>query len=129
MANEGDELEVNYISVVQAIKLIPRTFDGNPKLLREFIEGADAAVEVVDPNHQQLLLKFIESKIVGDAKDRLLARTERNTWIQVKAILEENFSVRRTLEYYAGVLFTAKQSTHETVAQWGSRLDNIAIDL
>lgn len=72
MANEGDELEVNYISVVQAIKLIPRTFDGNPKLLREFIEGADAAVEVVDPNQQQLLLKFIESKIVGDAKDRLL---------------------------------------------------------
>lgn len=132
MADENDlenDQDNNYISVVQAIKLIPSTFDGNPKLLREFIEGVEAAIQVVHPNKQQLLLKFIESKITGDAKDRLLARTERETWIQVKNILEENFSVRRTLEYYAGVLFTSRQGMNETVAQWGSRLDGMAVDL
>lgn len=131
MASEGDIdiSEESYIPVVQAVKLIPRTFDGNPKHLREFIEGVEAAVQVVHPTKQPLLLRFIESKISGDAKDRLLARTERETWIQVKAILEENFSVRRTLEYYAGILFNSKQSTNETVAQWGSRLDGIAMDL
>lgn len=37
MANEGNDDE-NFISVVQAVKLIPRNFDGNPKHLREFIE-------------------------------------------------------------------------------------------
>jgi hypothetical protein len=46
------------------------------------------------PAKQPLLLKFIESKITGEAKDRLLARTERNTWEQFRAILEENYAVK-----------------------------------
>jgi hypothetical protein len=118
-----------YISVVQAVKLISITFDGNPKQLREFCDGVEAARQVVHPAKQQLLLKFIESKITGEAKDRLLARTERNTWEQVRAILEENYAVKRTLEYYAGILFTTKQGANETIAQWGSRIDNMGIEL
>jgi hypothetical protein len=35
----------------------------------------------------------------------------------------------RTLEYYAGFLFTTKQGINETVARWGSRIDNMGIDL
>jgi SMC interacting uncharacterized protein involved in chromosome segregation len=125
MADDENE----YISVVQAAKLIPKSFDGNPKHLREFCEGVEAAIQVVHPTKQQLLLKFIESKISGEAKDRLLARTERNTWEQIRAILEENYAVKRTLEYYAGMLFTTKQGMTETVAQWGSRIDNMGLDL
>ncbi|PNF16929.1 hypothetical protein B7P43_G03694 [Cryptotermes secundus] len=58
--------EIEYISVVQAVKLISRTFEGNPKHLREFCEGVEAARQVVHPLHQPLLLKFIESKIAGE---------------------------------------------------------------
>jgi hypothetical protein len=76
-----------------------------------------------------LFLKFIESKITGEAKDRLLARSERDTWAQVKASLEENYAVKRTLEYYGSLLFTAKQNNGETIAQWGSRIDNLGLDL
>jgi hypothetical protein len=121
--------ENEYIFVVQAVKLIPKSFDGNPKQLREFCEGVEAAKLVVHPIKHPLLLKFIESKITGEAKDRLLAREGRNSWEQIKSILEENYAVRRTLEYYAGVLFTSKQGVSETVAQWGSRIDNMGIDL
>ncbi|KAJ4425611.1 hypothetical protein ANN_27807 [Periplaneta americana] len=84
----------DFVSVAQAIKLIPKPFDGNPKFLREFCEAVESAREVVAPAKQQLLLKFVESKITGEAKDRLLARTARNSWAEVKAILEENYSVR-----------------------------------
>lgn len=129
MADEQEGSEGDFISVVQAVHLIPQNFDGNPKNLRAFIEGADAACQVTRPSKHPLLVKFIESKITGDAKDRLLARTERHTWAQIKQILEENFAVRRTLEYYAGILFTSKQGATETVAQWGSRLDAMAMDL
>jgi hypothetical protein len=125
MAEEDSE----YISVVQAVKLIPRNFNGNPKELREFCEGVESAKQVVHPSKYPLLLKFIESKITGEAKDRLLARLERNTWEQIKAILEENYAVKRTLEYYAGILFTSKQAPNESVAQWGSRIDGMGIDL
>jgi hypothetical protein len=123
------EEENEYISVVQAVKLIPRSFDGNPKYLREFCDGVKAARQIVYPTKYPLLLKFIESKITGEAKDRLLAISERNTWEQVRGILEENYAVKRTLEYYAGLLFTAKQENHESVAQWGSRIDNIGLDM
>jgi hypothetical protein len=113
MAEPGED---NYfISVVQAVKLIPRNFEGNPKELREFCQGVETAIQVVHPTNHPLL--FIESKITGEAKDRLLARSERDAWDQIKAILEENYAARKTLEYYSGILFNAKQATTETVAQ------------
>jgi hypothetical protein len=125
MAEEDSE----YISVVQAVKLIPKRFNGNPKELREFCEGVESARQVVHPSKYPLLLKFVESKITGEAKDRLLARIERNSWEQIKSILEENYAVKRMLEYYAGVLFTSKQTPNESVAQWGSCIDGMGIDL
>jgi hypothetical protein len=114
---------------MQAVKLIPRNFDGNPRQLREFCESVESVRQVVHPTKQPLLLKFIQSKITGEGKDRLLARSERDTWAQVKSILEENYAVKRTLEYYASLLFTAKQNSGETVAQWGSRIDNLGLGL
>jgi hypothetical protein len=131
MADEDLERdgEGAYIPATQAVKLIPRPFEGNPKQLREFIEGAEAAIEVTHPRQRELVLKFIVAKIQGDAKDKLLARVERDTWPQIKGILEENYLVRRTLEYYTGALFNSRQSPAETVAQWGARLDTLAMDL
>ena len=123
------DLNGDYISVPQASKLIPFSFDGNPRLLREFIEGVEAAHQLVHPNKHGLLLKFVEAKITGEAKERVLARTHRPDWPAVKSILEESYAIKRTLEYYAGTLFNARQNDKETVAQWGARLDLITIDL
>jgi len=58
-----------------------------------------------------LLFKFVCAKI-GGAKTKLLARTHVNNWEQVKAVLEENYSVRRTLDYYAHRAFTSKQNAN-----------------
>ena len=71
MAEEQEQVEIEdrFISVIQAVKLIPLNFDGDPKQLSAFIEGVEAAIEVVHPAKQKLLLKFVESKITGDAKD------------------------------------------------------------
>jgi hypothetical protein len=124
----GEDAEI-YISATQAAKLIPRPFEGDPKQLREFIEGAESAIEVTHPRERELILKFILAKIQGDAKDKLLARIERDTWPQIKGILEDNYLVRRTLEYYTGTLFSSRQDPTETVAQWGPRLDTLSMDL
>jgi hypothetical protein len=94
-----------------------RNFDGNPEDLREFCEGVQSARQVVGLSKHLLLLKFMELKITGEAKDRLLARTERNKWEQIRSILEKNYCVERTLEHYAGLLFTSKQGINKTVAQ------------
>jgi hypothetical protein len=39
---------------------------------------------MVHPSKQELLLKFVVAKIQGDAKNKLLASVERNTWRQIK---------------------------------------------
>jgi hypothetical protein len=131
MADEDPERdgEGAYISVTQAVKLIPRPSEGNPKQLREFIEVAEAAIAVTHPGKRELLLKFIVAKIQGDAKDKLLAKVGSDTWPQIRGILEENYLVNRTLEYYTGTLLNSRQGPTETVAQWGARLDTLAMDL
>jgi hypothetical protein len=118
-----------YISVPRAVQLIPKSFNGNPLELREFIQNVEATYEVVDPADYSLLLKFVCAKIGGEAKTKLLSRTHLDTWEQVKAVLEENYSVRRTLDYYAHRAFTSRQSQAETISQWGARMDTVCGDL
>jgi hypothetical protein len=98
-----------YMFVSRAVHLIPKSFIGNPLELREFILNVEATYEVADPADYSLLLKFVCVKIGGEAKTKL-SRTHLDTWEQVKAVLQENYSVRRTLDYYAHRAFTSKQS-------------------
>ena len=48
-------------------------------------------------------------------KSKLLARTHVDNWEHAKAILEENYIVRRTLDYYAHEAFNSKQGQNETM--------------
>ena len=66
-----------YISVPQAIQLIPKPFDGNPAELREFIQNVESTYEVVDPLDHELLFKFVRAKVAGEEKNKLLARTHK----------------------------------------------------
>ena len=87
--------------------LIPKQFIGYPVELREFSQNMEAAYEVVEPSHYSLQCKFVCANIGGEAKTKLLARTHMNNWQQAKAVLEENYSVRRTLDYYAHIAFNS----------------------
>jgi hypothetical protein len=118
-----------YISVTTAVQLIPKFFNGNPLELREFIQNVESAYEVVDPIDYNLLLKFVCAKIGGKAKTKLLSRTHIHTWEQVRAVLEENYTIRRTLYYHAHRAFTSKQNLNETISQWGARMDTVCGDL
>jgi len=100
-SSDGNEPHSNrYISVPKATQLIPKQFTGNPVELREFIQNVEAAYEVVDPFNYNLLFKFDCAKIGGEAITKLLARKHMNNGEQAKAEIEENYSVRRTLDYY-----------------------------
>jgi hypothetical protein len=111
------------------MQLIPKPFTGNPVELREFIQNVDATYEVVEPSNYGLLFKFVCGRIGGAAKSKLLARTHVDNWEHAKAILEENYSVRKTLDYYAHKAFNSKQGQNENLSQWGARMDTICGDL
>jgi len=119
----------HYCSVAEAMKLITQPFDGNKKKLREFIENVDVAFELVHPSKHEILLKFVKTKITGDARSKLIVRDLTHTWELVRGILEENYAIRRTLDYYACKMFSARQEKGESVASWGSRIDEMQTDL
>ena len=55
--SSSDRKESNsnrYISVPEAMQLIPKQFTGNPVELREFIQNVEAAYEVVEPANYSL---------------------------------------------------------------------------
>ena len=47
----------------------------------------------------------------------------------VIGILEENYAIRRTLDFYACRMFSARQEKYESVASWGSRIDERKTEL
>jgi len=54
------------------MKLITHPFDGNERKLREIIENVDVAFELVHPSKYEILLKFVKTKITGDARSKLM---------------------------------------------------------
>jgi hypothetical protein len=58
-----------------------------------------------------------------------MVRDLTHTWALVKGILEENYAVRRTLDYYACKMFSARQEKNESVASWGNRIDEMHTEL
>jgi len=62
-SSSDEPQSTRYISVPKAVELTPKSFDGNPLELREFIQNAEATYEVVDPSDYSLLLKFVCTKI------------------------------------------------------------------
>ena len=88
-------------------------------------ENVEVAFELVHPNKHDILLKFVKTKIIGDARSKLMVRDLTHTWALVKGILEENYAVRRTLDYYAFKMFSARQEKNESVASWGNHIDEM----
>ena len=111
------------------MKLITHLFDGDKKRLRGFTENVDMAFELVDPDKHDNLLKCVKTKITGDARSKLIVRDLTHAWALVRGIWEENYAVRRTLDFYACRMFSARQEKGENVASWGSRIDEMQTEL
>jgi hypothetical protein len=87
------------------------------------------AFQLVHPSKHDSLLKFVKTKITGDVRSKLIVRDLTYTWALLKGILEENYAVRRTLDYYACRKFSARQDRCENIASWGSRIDEMQTEL
>jgi len=60
--------DIYHCSVAEAMKLITHPFDGDKRRLPEFIENVDVAFELVHSFKHDILLKFVKTKIIGDAR-------------------------------------------------------------
>ena len=58
-----------------------------------------------------------------------MVRDLTHTWALVKDILEANYTIRRTLDFYACKIFSARKEKFERVASLGSRFDEMKTEL
>jgi len=124
----GEDFECAYdthnFRDAEGMKLITYLFDGDKKWLRKFIRNVDVAFELVHPNKQEILLKFVKMKITGDASSKLIVRDLTHTWGLVKRILEQNYAVRaRCIIMHAECLVLERR--RENCRFLGSRIDEI----
>lgn len=116
----------NSLSITAAAKLFEKGFSGEPKELNDFIDNVESAYALVDEELHPTLLKYVLSKIVGDAKRTLNIRDSANlTWQYVREKLETHYSVQRTFEFYTTQLCNIKQRPNENVTQWGTRMEQL----
>ena len=118
-----------HCSVAEAMKLISHPFDGDKRRLREFIDNVDVAFELVHPNKHEISLKFVKTNHWRCQIQINGLRDLTHTWALVKGILEDNYAVRRTLDYYACKMFSAREEKNESVASWGNRIDEMQTEL
>jgi hypothetical protein len=71
----------------------------------------------------------VKTKITGEARSKLLVRDISSTFQEVKQVLEENYYVKRTLDYYACRMFISTQGKHESIASWSSRIDTMQLEI
>lgn len=124
--SNNSEASSSGISAKDALVLVPRTFEGNRRELQEFIENVNAAFEVVRSEDEKLLFQYVKSKITGDARSKLIVREQTSNWAEVRSILEENYSDKRTIDFYACRMFQARQNPGESIASWGNRIDELS---
>jgi hypothetical protein len=65
--SKGDQ----YCSITQAMTLVYQPFDGNKRKLKEYIDNVTTLVLFI-PEENEILLKFVKTKITGYAKSTKL---------------------------------------------------------
>jgi hypothetical protein len=121
--NDVSQSNRDFISVGEALKLIP-PFKGNKQEELAFIGNVDTAFEVINPEQETILYRFVLTCISGEPRTAISHRNFDN-WIELKEFLCNFYIEKRTLGYHASQLFKAKQAKDERVTDWIQRIQTL----
>jgi hypothetical protein len=108
-------MEGEYISVSEALKLVP-PFKGDKREVLAFIGNVDTAFSVINPTQDEVLYKFVLTRISGEPHTAISHRNFDN-WVELKEFLKNSYIEKRTLDYHASQLFKARQGKEESVSE------------
>lgn len=111
------------ISVGEALKLVPY-FKGNKQEVLAFIGNVDTAFAVINPAQEDVLYKFVLTRISGEPRTAIGHRNLDN-WGELKEFLRNSYIEKRTLDYHASQLFAARQKKEERIADWIQRIQSL----
>jgi hypothetical protein len=105
-----------HIVVGEALKLVT-PFKGEKREVLAFVANVDTAFEVINPQNEGILFKFVLTRISGEPRTAIVNRNLEN-WGELKEFLKNTYTEKRTLDYHANQLFSTKQNRSESVSEW-----------
>lgn len=115
------------LRVPDAIKDLPK-FDGNPRLLFEFIHNVEEILSLIPHAdgtvHSKILLRAVRNKVVGPANEVLNMYGTPLIWAAIRSNLVLHYSDKRNETSLIRDLHTLRQS-HNTVEQFYSNVIEI----
>jgi hypothetical protein len=102
------------ISISEALTLVT-PFNGERREVLVLIENVNTSFEVTLPRNATTLYKFVLTGISGDTRTAIVHRNLEN-WGELRELLRDTYTEKRTLEYHAAQLFSTKQTKAETVS-------------
>ena len=103
-------------------------FKGEKRDVLAFIANVDTAFEVIDPRNEDILFKFVLTRINGEPRTVIAHRNLEN-WDELKEFLRNTYTEKRTLDYHTNQLFNTKQSKAESVSEWIQRIQKLGSNL
>lgn len=82
-----------------------------------FIGNVDTAFSVINPNKEDVLYRFVLTRISGEPRIAISHR-HHNSWAELQEFLKNSYIEKRTLDYHASQLFKARQGKEKRVSDW-----------
>jgi hypothetical protein len=82
---------------------------------------SEQPIELIDPDKYDLFYKYVRRRTTGEATGKLFVGQAAAAWVSVKAVMNEHYATKRTLDFYACAMYNVRQ------AAWCSRLDQFQI--
>jgi hypothetical protein len=112
-----------YIGVSEALKLVT-PFSGNKREILTFISNVDTAFEVINPDHEDRLYKFVLTRISGEPRTAI-AHRHLDSWADLREFLRNTYIEKRTLDFHANQLFKARQGKSDSISEWIQKIQTL----
>jgi hypothetical protein len=119
-ADTTSNMAEEYVSISDSLKLVT-PLSGNKREALRFISNVDIAFEVINPDHESRVYKFVLTRISGEPR-MAIVHQNLDSWVEVKEFLRNTYNEKRTLDFHATQLFKAKQEKLVSVSEWVQRI-------
>jgi hypothetical protein len=106
----------DFISLGEALKLVPY-FKGDEQEVLALIGNVDTAFAVMNPVQEDMLFKFVLTRISGEPRTAISHR-KLDKWAEIKEFLKNSYIEKRTLDFHASLLFKSRRGKDENIAEW-----------
>lgn len=126
--DNSSDIMAKFMSIEQALKLIP-IFDGeNSDSNHAFQNACDFAISNVDPELKAMFLKGIMTRLVGKAY-RAIRYKEIKSFSELQTVLNSLVDKKQTLAQLHSKLSMFRYSTSETIQQYADRAEQLFYDV